>query len=136
MAQKRYIAGYNQIGELLIQEGLITVTQLEQAYNKQKRTGERIGVILVNMGVISEHDLLKALARQLNIDYVPPEKFSMIDPDLARLIPEHIARKHLVIPFMKNFDSLTVIMADPFDLLAIDDIQRIVGMNIKPAISS
>ncbi|MGA1841352.1 MAG: GspE/PulE family protein [bacterium] len=136
MAHKRYIAGYNQIGELLIQEGLITETQLEQAYNKQKRTGERIGVILVNMGVISEHDLLKALARQLNIDYIPPEKFSMIDPDLARLIPEHIARKHLAIPLMKNFDSLTVIMADPFDLLSIDDIQRIAGMNIKPAISS
>jgi len=136
MAQGKYSAGYIQIGELLIQEGLLTLNQLEQAYAKQKRTGEKIGVILVNMGVISEQDLLKALAKQLNIQYVPPTRFSVVDPDLARIIPEYIARKHLALPLKRLTSSLMVVMADPFDLLAIDDIQRVVGMDVQPAISS
>ncbi|MGA1843469.1 MAG: GspE/PulE family protein, partial [bacterium] len=132
----KYSAGYTQIGELLIQEGLLTLNQLEQGYAKQKRTGEKIGVILVNMGVISEQDLLKALAKQLNIQYVPPSRLSVVDPDLARIIPEHVARKHLALAFKKLTTALMVVMADPFDLLAIDDIQRVVGMNVQPAISS
>ncbi|MBN2373009.1 Flp pilus assembly complex ATPase component TadA [bacterium] len=136
MSQKKYRSGYTQIGELLIQEGLITQPQLEQAYNKQKHTGERIGVILVNMGIISEQSLLKGLAKQLNIDYIPAPDLAKIDSDTAGIIPEHLARKHLAIPFKKVHDSLKVIMADPFDLLSIDDLQRITGMDIKPAISS
>ena len=136
MAQKKYRAGYTPIGELLIQEGLITQIHLQQAYNKQKRTGERIGVILVNMGVISEQDLLKALAKQLRIEYIPPSKFSMIDPGLAHLVPEHVARKHLALPYQRLPNALMVVMADPFDLLSIDDIQRVVGMEVQPAISS
>ncbi|MGA1790706.1 MAG: GspE/PulE family protein [bacterium] len=136
MAQKKYRAGYTPIGELLIQEGLANQTQLLQASNKQKRTGERIGVILVNMGVISEEDLLKTLAKQLDIQYVPPAKLSSVNPELAHMIPEHVARKHLAFPYKKLSDALQVVMADPFDLLIIDDIQRIVGMDVRPAISS
>ena len=136
MGQKKYKAGYTPIGELLIQEGLVNETQLLQASNKQKRTGERIGVILVNMGVISEADLLKTLAKQLDIQYIPPAKLSSVDPELARMIPEHVARKHLAFPYKKLSNALQVIMADPFDLLTIDDIQRIAGMDVRPAISS
>lgn len=136
MSQKKYRSGYTQIGELLIQEGLITQSQLEQAYNKQKHTGERIGVILVNMGTISEQNLQKVLAKQLNIDYISPSDLSRIDPGMANIIPEHLARKHLAIPFKKGPGFLKVVMADPFDLLSIDDIQRIAGMDIQPAISS
>ncbi|MGA1796452.1 MAG: GspE/PulE family protein [bacterium] len=136
MTQGKYSAGYTRIGELLIQEGLLTLNQLEQGYAKQKRTGEKIGVILVNMGIISEQDLLKTLAKQLNIQYVPPSRLSLVDPDLARIIPEHVARKHLAIPLKKLAASLMVVMADPFDLLAIDDIQRVAGMDVQPAISS
>ena len=136
MAQKKYRAGYTPIGDLLIQEGLATKAQLEQASIKQRRTGERIGVILVNMGIISEKDLLKTLAKQLNIQYIPPSKLASVDPDLAHLIPEHLARKHLAFPYEKLPNALHVVMADPFDLLTIDDIQRIVGTDIRPAISS
>jgi type IV pilus assembly protein PilB len=136
MGQKKYKAGYTPIGELLIQEGLVNETQLLQASNKQKRTGERIGVILVNMGVISEADLLKTLAKQLDIQYIPPAKLSSVNPELARMIPEHVARKHLAFPYKKLSNALQVIMADPFDLLTIDDIQRIAGMDVRPAISS
>ncbi len=136
MSYKKYRAGYVQIGELLIQEGHITQTQLEEAYNKQKHTGERIGIILVNMGAVSEIDLLKTLAKQQDIKYIPPSELSHIPKEVARLIPEHIARKHLAIPFKKDTNLLTLVMADPSDLLSIDDIQRIVGQGIQPAISS
>ena len=88
------------------------------------------------MDAISEQDLLKALAKQLHIDYIPPSKLSLIDSDLAHLIPEHVARKHLALPFKKLQNALMVVMADPFDLLSIDDIQRVVGMDVQPAISS
>lgn len=136
MSQKKYRSGYSQIGELLIKEGLISQAQFDEAYRKQKHTGERIGVILVNMGALSENDLLKGLAKQLNIEYIPPSEVFNFDKEIAYLIPENLARKHMVFPYKKESNILSIVMADPFDLVSIDDIQRVVGLNIQPAISS
>ncbi len=132
---KSYRQEYELLGNLLIQDNLITKAQLEEAYYKHKHTGERLGDILVNMGVILEENLLKTLAKQLNIDYIAGDNFQQINPDNASFIPESIARKYLALPFHVDERSIFLAMSDPFDLVAIDDIQKLVGKEIRPLIA-
>ena len=133
--QMRYRSNYQQIGELLIKNHLITRSELEEAHKKQKHTGEKIGVILVNMGLLKEEDLTKTLAKQLDIQYIKLKDIVNIDPDLRLVIPQNICRKNLCVPISQIEHTLTVAMSDPFDILTIDNIERLSGLNVLPAIS-
>ncbi|MGA1869248.1 MAG: GspE/PulE family protein [bacterium] len=134
--QMKYRSSYKQIGELLLRKDKITKSQLEEAYKTQKHTHEKIGVILVNMGLISEEILIKTLAQQLDSPYLKEEDLTNINTNLGRYIPQYICRKNLCAPVRKIGNTLTVAMADPFDILAIDNIERISGLEILPAIAS
>jgi len=133
---KGYLQEHESLGNLLIKNNLITKGQLEEAYLKHKHTSERLGDILVNTGLISAEDLLKTLAEQLHIEYITGEGLKQIKPEIAQLIPESIARKNLALPLYKEKSQIKVAMSDPFDLVAIDDIQKITKLEIKPAIAS
>jgi type IV pilus assembly protein PilB len=133
---KGYRQEHEPIGDLLTKSNLITKEQLEEAYCKRAHTGERLGDILVNTGLISEEDLLSTLAKQLHIEYVHGERFMQTNPAVAQMIPESIARKYLAIPLLADSSGITVAMSDPFDLVAIDDIQKITQREIKPAIAA
>ena len=124
----------DRLGDLLIQEGLITSDQLKQALAEQRQTGHRLGYILVKQNLIDEVEITKALARQLRMPAVDLSRFEP-DAKLVRLIPADVARKHLVMPLRRDGRNLTVAMADPSDLSVLQDIKFITRFDIFPVIA-
>ncbi len=113
---------------------LITPEHLDEAIALQKTTGGRIGSILVKLGYVSEEEIASFLGRQFG---VPPVDLSTvkIDPAVLKLVPAEVARKHLLIPLSRSGSILTVAMADPSDIVAIDEVRFITGHNIQPMVA-
>ncbi len=125
------------LGTLLMEEGLITPEQLEVALAEQRRgNGEkRLGEILVSLRLLSEPALLHALSIQLDCPVVdlaqePP------DPKALEIVPSEFALRHQLIPLRQNDESLTVAMANPLDIHAIDDLRLLTGLDIAPMLAS
>ncbi|NOY77769.1 MAG: type II secretion system ATPase GspE [Calditrichaeota bacterium] len=124
-----------RLGEILVDSGVITQEQLEQALVVQKRNGQRIGSILVHLGFISTQNYLEALANQLDVPYVELSDYE-IDAEALKLVPGVLAQKYHVIPLFRIKNALTLAMVDPQDIEAIDEIRRISHLEIEPAIAS
>ncbi|MBD3369661.1 type II secretion system protein GspE [Candidatus Fermentibacteria bacterium] len=122
-----------KIGQMLLNSGLITREQLEQALRKQREEGGRIGYNLVKMQAISEDDLNDYLARQHRIESVNIDEIE-IEDDVVNLIPGDIARRYEVVPIQRMGKTLVVAMTDPDNLFAIDDLRFSLGMEIEPHI--
>lgn len=122
-----------KIGELLVDAGLITLSQLEEALNVSQKTGARLGRTLVNMGAVTEEGIARALAQQFNIQYISLSGI-IIDPQIVRLIPEMLARRYKVIPFAKEGSNLKVAMVDPLNVFAIDDLKKASNCQIFPSV--
>ncbi|HDN85623.1 MAG TPA: type II/IV secretion system protein [Candidatus Omnitrophica bacterium] len=130
---------YKKIGEILVAEGVITPSQLEEAIKIQVKEGERLGDILVKLGYVSEEQILNALSKQLHIPYVSLASGKLRpDPnqDLDRLIPYDFAIKNLVLPLFRNLNSLTVAIFDPLDLILIDNLKKLTGCEINPILAT
>src|ERR1041385_3225754 len=123
-----------RIGDLLIQEGLITKEQLDMALKEQKQSGTRVGYNLVKLGFIPETELAKMLARQFKMPAVDLSKFQ-VDPKIAKLIPGEMAIKNLVLPLKRDGRTLTVAMADPTNMGVVDDLKFITRYDIFPVIA-
>ena len=124
-----------KIGELLVDAGLITPSQLEEALNVSQKTGARLGRTLVNMGAVTEEGIARALAQQFNISYISLSGI-IIDPQIVRLIPEMLARRYKVIPFAKEGNNLKVAMVDPLNVFAIDDLKKASNCQIFPSVAT
>jgi type IV pilus assembly protein PilB len=122
-----------RLGQILIEAGLVTHAQLQQALERQKETGERLGQIILSMGLGSQEGVAAAIAQQLNIAYI---RLSETRPEEVALlrVPEYLARRHQVIPVTVQDRTLTLGMIDPVDILAIDEIRRETGLEIEPAV--
>ena len=118
-----------RLGDLLIQEGLLTTEQLGHALDEQKRTGRKLGRIIVDGGHVTEEDIAKALARQLRADFVDLRSHQPV-PDLIRLLPEAQARRFRAIVLDQRDERLRVGFADPTDIGAYDEILRLVKREI------
>ena len=128
-----------RLGDILVKEGLLNDAQLKEAINLQKTTGKRLGEALVSMRVVTEEQLAEVLARQMGIPYRRFDKNELkqdSDPLVRDLIPTDVIRKDLVLPLAKNSSGLTVAMADPLDLILIDNLKRIAGCPINPVITT
>ena len=128
-----------KLGEILINEGLVSQAQLEEALRFQKLSGRTIGDILVDRGFAKEHDLANALAKQLDIPFVSIKDGSLKplkEEALEKLIPQSFARSQLVLPLSRHLKSLTVALANPLDLLTIDNLKKITGCDINPVIAT
>ena len=123
-----------RIGELLLQEELLTPEQLEQALLEQSRNGTRLGYCVVAMGYVTEEQLTEVLARQFQVEAVDLSEIE-IDPKILRLIPAEFASKHLVFPLRRVGRTLTVAMADPTDLNVMDDLKFITRFDIEPVVA-
>ncbi len=128
-----------RLGEILIKEGLLIQVQLDEALRFQKLSGRAIGDIIVDRGFVKENDLANALAKQLDIPFVSIADGSLSpskNDNLEKLIPQSFARNQMVIPLSKHLQSLTVALANPLDLLVIDNLKKITGYDINPVIAT
>lgn len=122
------------LGEILIDSGILTSIQLDEALIKQKTTGKKLGELLIDEGIINEQQLVEALEYQLKIPHIDFTMYN-IDPEIPRLISESLARRHMLIPVTKEEDQLTVAMVDPLNIYAIDDVNIATGLKVKPALA-
>lgn len=123
-----------RIGELMVKAGLVTMDQLTQAVEAQKKGGGRIGQILVKMGYLSEKDLVDFLSRQFRIRSVALKDMA-ISPELIKLVPAPLAKKFLMIPIQRVGSTLTIAMSDPTHMVALDDVKFMTGYNIEPVLA-
>ena len=121
------------LGEMLIEENLITAEQLDKALELQRKQGGKLGDILVSQGLVKAEELAAVLSVQLNVPLIDLKRHK-VQPDALRLIPEDMARKHTLIPLDVVGDSLIVVMADPEDIRTIEDIKAQARMRIEVAL--
>ena len=114
----------DKLGDILVREGLITQDQLKKALLEQKTSGMRLGYTLVKLGFIEETEVTKMLARQYRMPAVDLSRFE-VDPKILKLLPPDIAIKHTVLPLKREGRTLTIAIADPNNVTAIEDIKFI-----------
>ncbi len=128
------VVSRRRLGEVLIEAGHLTPEQLEQALAAQKGSGRRVGEVLLDLGLISTGQLLSALAAQFGLDFLDLEQAD-IDRGMVQRIPEPLARRHRAVPVMEEDGSAVVAMANPADVIALDDIRAILRMPVRPVMA-
>ena len=123
-------------GELLVCKGLLTRRQLSEALSEQHRQGGRLGEVLLRLKMLSEEDVTCALAEYLSMEYITFDDTAKIDMKAARLLPENIARRFCLVAFGETDGKITVAMADPLNVIAVDTITLKIKRQIKVVISS
>ena len=127
-----------RLGDILIDDGVITFDQLKVALDKQKESGQRLGVTFVETGITTEEAIATALSRQLGLEMVNPGDIE-IEDSVKFLVNDKILKKYNVLPFEIPADSpntIRVAMPDPMDMMAIDDIAIITNMTVEPVVAT
>jgi len=123
------------LGEYLLEKGLVTQEQIQKALEEQRKAGARLGQTLIELGFLAEDDLIVALARQLGLAHIDIVSYGL-KPQIVKLIPESLARRYEIVALEKVGNDLTIAMADPLNVFAIDEIQRLTKCRIEPVICS
>lgn len=123
------------LGELLIERGVINQEQLSIAIEYQKKHGGLLGESLVELNFSTERDIAQALTTQYGFPYLPLMNYE-IDPEVLRVIPESVCRKFCLIPIDKIGKSLTVAMANPLYVQAIEDVEMMTGCSVQTFVST
>ena len=126
---------YKKIGQLLLEKGLISDHQLEQALEEQKLTGKLLGRIMIDMGLVKEDDILQALGARSGIS-VARLKGVKIPKEVIDKVPASVAKIYSILPVAIDGNQLTVAIADPLNVAAFDDLRFTLGMNIKGVVAS
>ncbi|MDO5445022.1 MAG: GspE/PulE family protein [Eubacteriales bacterium] len=126
---------YKRLGDLLIAAGLIDEEQLGKALALQKESKDRLGNVLISSGIITEQQLIDALEIQLGVDFIDLSK-TPLSPELARLVPKNIAKKHNIIPVKVDREQIFIAMSDPLNFIAIEDVKQITKKRVVPMIST
>src|SRR4030042_203740 len=123
------------IEQILLERSLISREQLDKAIEEAKKTGLPIAKILVRSGIIDEESYSQITAEAMEIPYIDLSSYA-VEAEIAKLIPEVLARKYKAMPVFKIGGSLTVAMAEPKDIMAVDDLARRVKCDIEPVLAS
>lgn len=123
------------LGDLLVQGGIITREQLEEALAVQKDRGGLIGEILVALGFSKEEDIAQALTVQYGFPYLPLANYE-INPDVIKVIPAHVARQYVFIPVDKIGNNFTIAMSNPLNHQAIEDAALLSGCSVQTFVST
>ena len=121
-----------RLGEQLIDEGLITADQLEQALVQQKDTGKKLGETLMALGFMSAQSFSSFFEEAYGIPSVSDEQLKNYDPNVLSLVDEKIVREKAVLPFGGEGATLYVAMAEPNNLAVVDDIEMATGFTVEP----
>ena len=124
-----------RLGDLLAKAGLISEDQLKESLQAQKETGSKLGETLIQLGYVSEEDITECLSQQFGVPSINLAHFE-IDPAVIKLIPADVARKYTILPVNKTGATITIAMADPTNVFAMDDIKFMTGYNVEPVVAS
>src|SRR6266446_78702 len=124
-----------RLGDLLVAEGLINREQLQRALLAQKGTTEKLGSLLVRLNLVNEDQLVGFLARQYGIPSITLSQLD-IDPDVLKLVPAQMARKYEIVPVERKANVLTLAMADPTNVFALDDVAFMTNFQILPVVAA
>lgn len=124
-----------QLGELLVERGVIDSQQLEKALSLQKEKGGLIGEILVEFGFAKEEDIAQSLTAQYGFPFLPLSNYE-ISPDVINIVPARVARQYVLIPIDKIGNNLTLAMSNPLNIHAIEDIELFSSCSIQTFVST
>ncbi len=121
------------LGQVLVDAGVVTQAELERALTEQRHTGDRLGDILLRNGFASQDAIATAAAKQLGVEFLRLQEVALNEQILLQ-VPEHLARRHRVIPIREENGALVMGMVDPMDVVAIDDLRKHTGKSIDPVV--
>jgi type IV pilus assembly protein PilB len=124
-----------KLGEMLLKAGLITQDRLQEALEAQKKNGGKLGYNLVKLGYVKEDEITQLLSEQYGVPSINLRHFE-IDDSVITLIPSEVAQKYLVLPVNRTGATLTIAMADPTNVFAMDDIRFMTGYTVEPVVAS
>ena len=124
-----------QLGDVLLERGLATPEQVYEASQEQRRVGRSMGRVLVDQGVLTESNLVAALAAQIGLDFIDLGDV-LIDPSAVALVPGAVCRRHMLVPVRFVENKLVIAMADPANVIALDDVRTIAKVDLKPVVST
>jgi type IV pilus assembly protein PilB len=123
------------LGEILLDEGLVTEGQLMAALDEQVTRGQSLGRTLVEIGVLSEGQLVAALARQVGMEFIDLDEYP-VDRMAVALVPAALCRRHTVLPIRVNNGTLVLATADPGNVVAVDDVRTMSRMSVTPVVAT
>ncbi|NQT90281.1 MAG: hypothetical protein HQ558_03405 [Candidatus Omnitrophica bacterium] len=126
---------YKQLGELLLERKIVTEQQLQKALLEQKDKGGHLGSMLVLLGFVTEEAIAQAITTQFGFPFLPLATYD-IDPKVAKLIPENVARQYSLIAVDRMGNSLTIVMSDPLNIHAIEDVELITNCKVQTFVST
>lgn len=127
-----------RLGDVLVQNGVITEEDLQRGLERQKGSGRKLGETLVDEGITTEENIAKALSNQFHYDMVDLSNIE-IPQEILELVPANVLKKHRAIPFEYSSDNMNVLrvaMADPMDIGAMDDINIITNLQVEPVVAT
>ncbi|MFQ5776633.1 MAG: type IV-A pilus assembly ATPase PilB [Terriglobia bacterium] len=124
-----------RLGEILVKEKLIAQDQLQQALQHQKKSGGRLGAALVKLGFISDEEITGVLSRQYGVPAINLS-FYEVDAAVVKLVPQETALRYQIVPLSRVGSTLTIAMADPTNVFAMDDIKFMTGLKVEPVVAS
>jgi type IV pilus assembly protein PilB len=124
-----------KLGDILVRENLITTQQLKEVLEFQRINGGRLGANLIKLGMVSDEVITAVLSRQYGVPSINLDLFH-IEPEVIRLISQDVALKYSILPISKMGATLTLAMADPTNVFAIDDVKFMTNLNVEPVIAS
>jgi type IV pilus assembly protein PilB len=124
-----------QLGDILLEGGLVTHDQLSGAVQEQQRLGRSLGRVLVDLGIVTESQLVAALATQIGMQFVDLTDYP-VDGSAVSRVSDVVCRRHTALPIGYDEGRLLVAMADPANVFALDDIRSITGLDVKPVVAT
>ncbi len=125
----------NRLGELLVRNNRISLTQLRQAQDEQKRSGQNLSFALARLGFISDKEITNFLSQEYRVPAIDLGAVEL-DPELGKLVTRDVCERHKIVPISRAGSSLIVAMSDPTNLHALDDIKFLTGLNVEPVVAS
>ena len=130
-------ATMKKIGELLIDSGLVTEENVQQALNEQpQKHGMLLGELLIEHALIVEEDVYRALSQQMGISFYNNDKLLSAKEDVVRIIPEAFAKENRLLAVESVNSTLRVAMSEPDDIIALDNVQKLTDMHVEPVLST
>jgi type IV pilus assembly protein PilB len=124
-----------KLGELLLKENMVTPQQLQDALNHQRMNGGKLGKAFVSLGYVRDEEITSLLSRQYGVPSINLDHFE-VDPTIIKIIPAETTRKYQILPLSRSGATLTIAMADPTNVFAMDDIKFMTGYNVEPVVAS